>query len=303
MVNKISNTNKNHIHIHIGDKKKKHHRRKSSKHGKSHGGTYISNHIAPVIPLYNRPQTLDTTLGDAREKERIRIQRGEFLPQTPTNAGSTFASGIPTNDDLNFLRRLRKGYEDKYVPKPPARTGPFSSPPAVPKTENVTYADKPFRKNVEETEKDFSHKKSRPYSPDSVAGGGPVGPPRVEKETNQPKNEPQVPLFSQQIPTTTSSTNIQHSDPVPRNTESMNVEESPEPNRPTRPFVSKVAFWNTAAPIQQYAPPPIRRDGPFTSQPRSAGGPFTSETTVRRDKLHKQVFGDSVSDAKKKKSS
>ena len=298
MVSKISNTNKSHIHIHIGDKeKKKKHRRRSTKHGRSHGGTYISNHISvPVLPLFNRPQYLDTTLGDAREKERVRIQRGEFLPQTPTNAGTTaFGDNVPTNEaDLNFLSRLRKGYEDKYgsldgknkpvtfedKPKDQskARPGPFTSTP--------------LRKKVEETEPEFAHKKSSPYAEPTrafgggLAGGGAVGmrrEPPYDKESNQePKHE--SPVFSHQVPPTTSSNHILHSDPVPTtHSEPMEIGEGHVHHAPP-----------------DYIPPPVRGDGPFTSRVRyhPGEGVFTSESNVRRGKFHKIDFRDTVSDAK-----
>ena len=90
MTNKISNSNSNksNIHIHIGDKGKKKRRNRRKTASRGHGGTYVMNNnniSVPVIPLFNRPQTLDTSLGDDRERERIRIQRGVFESQTPSN--------------------------------------------------------------------------------------------------------------------------------------------------------------------------------------------------------------------------
>ena len=308
MVSKISNTNKSHIHIHIGDKEKKKKHRK--KHGRSHGGTYISNHISmPVQPLFNRPQYLDTTLGDAREKERVRIQRGEFLPQTPTNANTTsFGDGVPANDDLAFLSRLRKGYEEKYgdtktkpvtfenkpMDQSKARKGPFSSTPAPPpptdQSRQGPFSSTPLRKNVEVTEPEFTHKKSNPYAHIKVeektveperkfgggpAGGGAVGPRREapydkDKESNkQPTHESSS--FSHQVPMSTSSENIVNSDPVPKHTEPMDIAEDPvhEPAKPVAPFVSKVDYWNKKPHEPIHvAEPPPHRVGPFSSENR-----------------------------------
>jgi len=120
MTNKISNSNKSHIHIHIGDKGKKRrlNRRKTASRG--HGGTYVTTSHNMSVPLFNRPQTLDTSLGDERERERVRIQRGIFESQTPSNnASSTFANGAPQN-----------GQPIQPKAEPPAQ--PKAEPPAHP---------------------------------------------------------------------------------------------------------------------------------------------------------------------------
>ena len=103
MTNKISNSNKSNIHIHIGEKSKKRRRHRRQTTSRGHGGTYVTNNniSVPVNPLFNRSQTLDTSLGDERERERIRIQRGIFESQTPSNSASnSFANGAPQSDDI-----------------------------------------------------------------------------------------------------------------------------------------------------------------------------------------------------------
>ena len=119
MTNKISNSNKSNIHIHIGDKGKKRRRNRRKTASRGHGsGTYVTNNNHISVPLFNRPQTLDTSLGDERERERIRIQRGIFESQIPSNnVSSSFANGVPQNGQ-------------------PAQAEPKAEPPpAQPKTE------------------------------------------------------------------------------------------------------------------------------------------------------------------------
>ena len=120
MTNKISNSNKSNIHIHIGDKGKKRRRNRRKTASRGHGGTYVTNNHNISVPLFNRPLTLDTSLGDERERERIRIQRGIFESQIPSNnVSSSFANGAPQN-----------GQPVQLKTEPPAQ--PKAEPPAPP---------------------------------------------------------------------------------------------------------------------------------------------------------------------------
>ncbi len=130
MTNKISNSNKSNIHIHIGDKGRKKRRNRRQTASKGHGGTYVTNNISvPVNPLFNRPQTFDHSLGDDRERERLRIQRGIFESQTPSNnASNAFGNGAPVNDYESFVgnvkRYMREEMKPPKTPKPPAPPAP-----------------------------------------------------------------------------------------------------------------------------------------------------------------------------------
>ena len=78
---KITNTNKNNIHIHIGDKGKKRRKHRKSKRAIYPQQAYTSSH--PALPLFNRPQSLDTTLGDDRERVRKNPLAAIFGNQMP----------------------------------------------------------------------------------------------------------------------------------------------------------------------------------------------------------------------------
>ena len=172
MTNKISNSNKSNIHIHIGDKgkKKRRNRRKtaSRRHG---GGIYVMNNIsAPAIPLFNRPQTLDTSMGDERERERIRIQKGVFESQTPSNnTSNTFANGAPQNDYNAFLGNLKQYLDGKKkATKPPT---PLAPPAPAHLKQEETIKTEPqqksvvHKKQVAEQEPSFKHKVPSVYAP------------------------------------------------------------------------------------------------------------------------------------------
>ena len=138
MTNKISNSNKSNIHIHIGDKGRKKRRNRRKTESRGHGGTYVNNNITvPVTPLFNRPQTFDHSLGDDRERERIRIQRGIFESQIPSNnASNAFGNGAPANDYESFVGNVKRYMrEERKSQKPPP---PPPAPPAQaqPKTEH-----------------------------------------------------------------------------------------------------------------------------------------------------------------------
>ena len=113
MGHKVSNVSKNNIHIHIGEKTKKkrhrHHRKKSHSHGHSN---VIMNHVTSIPPpaLFNRPQYLDTTLAD--ERERIRMQRSTWESPTPVSS-NIFANAPSANGYNEFLDNLRQYTESK----------------------------------------------------------------------------------------------------------------------------------------------------------------------------------------------
>ena len=216
MTNKISNSNKNHIHIHIGDKgkKKRRHRRKTASRGHGHGGTHVvTNHISvPVHPLFNRSQTLDTSMGDDRERERIRIQRGVFESQTPSNTSNAFGNGAPVNDYESFVGNVKRYIHEeekrtKQSQKPPASAQPKSEPPAQPKTEQPPA---PIFKFVVS---------ASPPPPVRPASPKPHPPPPVRPASPKPHSMPVAPVgpFTSQMPPPTSAATLVHSDPVPSN--------------------------------------------------------------------------------------
>ena len=92
---KITNTNKNNIHIHIGDKGKKRRKHRKSKRVIYHQQAFTAS--TPALPLFNRPQFLDTTLGDDRERARknpLAAIFGDQLP--PPIKQEAFKSPVPT---------------------------------------------------------------------------------------------------------------------------------------------------------------------------------------------------------------
>jgi hypothetical protein len=99
MPKSVSQTNKNHnqIHIHIGDKGKKR-RSRRHRHHHHHHHHVSSYHAAPPVqlPLFNRPQFLDTTTGDEREKARLNPLATLFGTQTPVNGKKdAFTEAVP----------------------------------------------------------------------------------------------------------------------------------------------------------------------------------------------------------------
>jgi len=138
-------SNKNHIHIHIGDKEKKRKRRRHrTTGGRSRGGgVYITNqvsHSAPVMPLFNRPQTLDTTLGDEREKAKQNPLYSWFLNSTPTNAARTeFKGTVPAPAKMpDFTPQNSPARVPGPFSSPNKRDAPFQSPQfEIPKKQTV----------------------------------------------------------------------------------------------------------------------------------------------------------------------
>ena len=265
MTNKISNSNKNHIHIHIGDKgkKKRRHRRKTASRGHGHGGTHVvTNHIS-VQPLFNRSQTLDSSLGDERERERIRIQRGIFESQTPVNNAS-FANAAPANDydlfrgnmDRYFVERKKsKPTEPASIPSTPLpkREGPFMTP-----LKQVVH-----KKKIEEPEPVFKHKTPSVF-------------PSVPHKGTTADAPPTAP-FTSQVPPSSSAANVVQSDPVPLN-QIPSLPKAEEPSSPS-PSPSPPRAQPRGGPFTSTLPP---RPGPFTSQvPENAAMDIQSESLRR----------------------
>lgn len=225
MTNKISNTNKSNIHIHIGDKgkkKRRHHRKAGSK---GHSGTYVMNNIsAPVQPLFNRPQSLDTSLADERERERVRIQKGIFESQTPSNTTGNFANTAPVNDYNSFVGNLKQYFDEKKKATP-KQEGPFTSkasaPAPVPIPAPAPVKEVKHKKQMDDEKHEYKHKEPSlfQHSPSSVQAEEDisvpvrVGPftsqnttaPRVGPFTSQNAPAPRVGPFTSQIPPNTTN--------------------------------------------------------------------------------------------------
>ena len=157
MGHKVSNVSKkNNIHIHIGEKSKKkrhrHHRKKLHPHGHSN---VIMNHVTPMVaplPLFNRPQYLDTTLADERERERIRLQRSTWESPTPVSS-NTYANAPPVNDSI-----FRNPKPEPSVKKTPAL--PKQEPPSEPRNQIPSL---PKKEPPPPSPKEVKHKKEMPH--------------------------------------------------------------------------------------------------------------------------------------------
>ena len=154
MTNKISNSNKTNINIHIGDKgKKKRRHRRTTASKKQGSGNYVVNNMTATFPqLFSRSQTFDNSLGDDRERERIRIQRGIFESQTPSNnASNAFGNGAPANDYESFVGNVKRYMDEESEAQQPPTTPPPPTPPPAPEPPAPTPAPAPAPRPARES--------------------------------------------------------------------------------------------------------------------------------------------------------
>ena len=268
---KITNTNKNNIHIHVGDKAKKRRKNRKSKRVIYPQQAYTSSH--PALPLFNRPQSLDTTLGDDRERIRQNPLAGLFQNPVPTNSKpEAFKSPVPASAPKNEFSTQTPAKIKKEFKNAEANTAYEANDSSSQTSEQMeSVRDNNWRRQQERVNEDFERMK------------------RQRDSGMQTKSHPATSTHTQtfanahhHIDTQTPSSQASHTaaqtdfeDPIPPSTNSTVFREESGTN--TGPIIP-----HRHGPFTSIAAPAPQRIGPFTSHVPASGhrrGPFSSDTT------------------------
>jgi len=257
-------SNKNHIHIHIGDKDKRRRRRRHRKTGgvSRGGGVYVTNHMthsAPVLPLFNRPQTLDATLGDERERARQNPFATLFRDNVPTNTVKTeFKENVPP----------APAAKSDFTPQntPTRRPGPFTPGPFTPGPFSSPLPPDSKRTAPFQTPTFQNDKRQAKEAPSKPFGGTNAEPKKASGTYAEP---PATPIKKKEPKPAASFEGTYSEPPLPR--------AEPETQSPHAP----ISAPEKPAVVIDHIPPP--QPGPFEDhsgmtapavvEPR--GGPFT----------------------------